>query len=517
MSLLIASIPLPNIDALDARAIEAWAGGADAVELRIDAFEGSTEDLATYLRSHGGRTWIVTCRSAVEGGHFSGDTAERVSRLLASARGTRAYVDFELADWRRSANIRQKIQLACADGDGHRLILSTHDLHGRPDGVRDLVREVLSNTAAPIAKVAYRSPTIVDSFGALDLQHEFGDRVVAIAMGEDGLWSRVLARKLGAWGSFCCLTNDDATAAGQLALAQMSGPYRWPSIDADTRVYGVLGDPVGHSMSPALFNQWFASENINAVYLPLRVRGGDDCLDRFLGGCVARPWLDVGGFSVTIPYKQAALQWVGDGADWLANCVGALNTLVMAGNRPTGYNTDAHAAIDSLVAGLNGDHRDLAGLPVDVLGTGGAARAVLTRLGTFGCKTTVYGRSAAMTRELADKHGAVAEPWTSRGERKGKVLINCTSVGMWPSVNDSPMPGTALDGCELVFDLIYNPLQTRLLREADAAGAATLNGLDMFIRQASMQFQIWTGRAPDIAAGRAWLEHELRSMQAVQR
>ncbi|MCH7883827.1 MAG: hypothetical protein IIC01_01130, partial [Planctomycetes bacterium] len=144
----------------------------------------------------------------------------------------------------------------------------------------------------------------------------------------------------------------------------------------------------------------------------------------------------------------------------------------------------------------------LTGLTVDVLGAGGAARAVLYGLSMFGCDVTIFGRSLDKARRLADEHGARAAAWEDRAGRKGKVLINCTSVGLWPRVNESPMPQDSLDGCRLVFDLVYHPLQTQLLRQADQAGVQTLNGLDMFIRQAAMQFELWTSKAPD--RGRAY-------------
>ena len=509
MTLLVTSILAESIGDLSSRAERAWAGGADAVEVRMDAFDGDAKELAKYLQAHQHRAWIMTCRSAEEGGLFRGDTRDRVSRLIASARGTDAYVDFELADWRRSDNVRQKVGLAAATAEGRRLILSAHDFVRRSDDLSTLVDEIIGSHQA-VAKVAYRGAHIVDSFAALDLMRKHGPSVISICMGEEGLWTRVLAKKLNAFASFCTLTPDEATAPGQTTLYDMIGLYRWRSIDPSTRVYGLIGDPIAHSMSPFLFNRWFAEAGINAVYLPMRVGAGDDGLARFLDGCVERPWLDIGGFSVTIPHKGAARQWLGDGADSISRRIGALNTLAFQGERPTGYNTDCYAAISSLTDAWGCERSDLAGLSVDVLGTGGAARAILEGLRDFGCRGTIFGRSPQRTRQLAGECGAVAAAWEDRGDRRGEVLINCTPVGMWPSEAQSPMPAESLHGCRLVFDLIYRPLQTRLLRDASAAGCMTLNGLDMFVRQAAMQFELWTARPPDLRQARELVAREIQ-------
>jgi 3-dehydroquinate dehydratase/shikimate dehydrogenase len=531
MTLLVTSILAESLGDLVSRAERAWAGGADGVEVRMDAFDGDPGTLAEYLKAHKDRSWIVTCRSAEEGGCFRGDTMERVSRLIAAARGTGAYVDFELADWRRSDNIRQKVGLAAAhcvgadtppstpdgsdppphkttlsaaastDGQSRRLILSSHDFERCPENLDAVVHEMIDAHRA-VAKVAYRGAHIVDSFAALDVMHEHGSSVMAVCMGEEGLWTRVLAKKFNAFGSFCTLAADEATAPGQTTLGEMIGSYRWKNIDRSTKVYGVLGDPIVHSISPFLFNRWFADTGINAVYLPMRVGANGDGLARFLDGCMKRPWLDVGGFSVTIPHKVTARAWVGEGADSLSQRIGAINTLVFDGGRPTGYNTDCYAAITSMCNALRCDRSDLAGLPVDVLGSGGAARAVVEGLRDFGCRVTVYGRTPQRTKSFADECGVMAAAWEDRGRRRGEVLVNCTPVGMWPKVNESPIPADSLGGCRLVFDLIYRPLQTQLLHDATTAGCATLNGLDMFVRQAAMQFELWTGRAPDLQQAR---------------
>ncbi|UCC31194.1 MAG: type I 3-dehydroquinate dehydratase [Phycisphaerales bacterium] len=499
MTLLVTSIAPDSLEELKWRAEQAWAGGTQAVEVRIDTFSGGPEELAAYLRAHNDHTWIVTCRSADEGGHFRGDTMERVSLLMKAARGTDAYVDFELADWRRSSNIRQKVGLASAktDASGHRLILSAHDFSGVPPNLAELAHEMCNASGAAGGKIAYRAGRICDSFDALDLMHRHGAMLSAVAMGEDGLWTRVLAKKLGGFATYCSLDAASATAPGQITLDEMIHRYRWSEIDSSTRVFGVIGDPVAHSMGPLLFNRWFADAGINAVYLPLHLTGKGDCLQRFLDGCRDRPWLDIGGLSVTIPHKMAALDWLGDRADHMARGIGALNTVSFCAGETGGFNTDCYAGVSSVAGALGVTRGDLVGVSVDLLGTGGAARALLYGLSMCGCKVTVYGRSRDKTHRLGDHFGARPAAWENRTHRTGEVLVNCTNVGMWPDLDVSPMPADSLEGCRLVFDLIYNPLETRLLKDAAAAGTKTLSGLDMFVRQAAMQFMLWTSISPD--------------------
>lgn len=506
MTLLVVSINVETLDELRSRAERAWAAGAEAVEVRIDTFHDDPAMLAAYLKTHKNHTWIVTCRKADEGGRFRGDLLVRVSRLAAAARGTDAFVDFELADWSEdgeSSKVRQNVCLAAAksDGSGHRLILSAHECSGMPENLSTLVDTMAHVPEASCAKVAYKPNHICDTFETLDLLHERAGKsdldLTVIAMGEDGLWTRVLAKKFGAFASYCALEAGSATATGQVALDEMVKRYRWPAIDASTKVFGVIGGPVAHSMSPLLFNHWFAASGINAIYLPLRVAGEGCSVGRFLDECRRRPWLDIGGFSVTIPHKTSALHWVNSGADSMAESIGALNTLVFRENEVTGHNTDCYSAVSSMTDALGCSRSDLAGLPVDVLGDGGAARAVIYGLYELGCKITIYGRSLETTLQLADKYGAGAVAWPKRVERDGEVLINCTSVGSWPDAEASPMPADALAGCRLVFDVIYNPLETRLLKDAAAVGVKTLNGLDMFVRQATMQYTLWTGNSPD--------------------
>jgi 3-dehydroquinate dehydratase/shikimate dehydrogenase len=505
VTILTASFRADTLDSVRHHAEQAWASGAEAVELRIDEFRDAPEVLADYLRQQADKTWILTCRSVAEGGRCAAGPADRWAWLQAAARETNAYVDFEWSDWQRGFDATWTPTWRGRP----RLILSSHPMEGGPGDAETRTNEMLSGSEAIAAKFAYRPADINDSFAALDLMHRFGDRVVAVCMEEEGLWTRILAKKFGAFASYAALDDGSSTAPGQCTVREMRERFRWASQNAETRVFGVMGDPVSQSLSPALFNHWFAEQGINAVYVPLRVTSAGGGAARFLAECRRRPWLLVGGLSVTHPHKTAVFAASGAAVDRAGQSIGAVNTLVFREGRVFAHNTDSHAALDSLIAALGISRTDLRGLPVDILGAGGAARAVLSVLRDYGADVTLYARSEGPRRRLQAEFGCLTLEWPCRVARQGKVLINCTNVGMAPHIPESPMPPDALIGCELVFDLIYNPSETQLLKDASLRGIRTLNGMDMFIRQAAVQFELFTGRSPDSASALRLLTHEL--------
>ncbi|UCF34495.1 MAG: type I 3-dehydroquinate dehydratase [Phycisphaerales bacterium] len=511
MTLLVTSLRVDTLTDVERLCARARSGGAEAIELRIDTYRDPPESLAAYLAEHADRTWILTCRAKSEGGGFEGNDGERIA-LLCKARGRNdTYIDFEWSHWRGlSADLRSSLAGGTGAESRTDLILSTHDSTGVPLHLTQLVEEMLAVRQAAIVKIAFAGQSINDNFPALDLMRQHGRRITATCMGENGLMSRVLAGKLGAAATYCSLSEDLPTAAGQVTLRQMLDLYRFSEISAATKVFGVIGCPVAQSMSPLLFNHWFRRHGVDAVYLPLPVDEHEQTLRSFLDACVKRPWLNVGGFSVTLPHKTAARRWVGTGAGASAARTDAVNTLVFTPDKKTtGYNTDSEAAIDSMTNALGCDRTGLKGLSIDVLGSGGVARAVVAGLQACGSHVTLFGRSADRTRELARAFDAQPRPWIDRAARRGEALIHCTSIGMWPDVDETPMPPVSLAGCRLVFDVVYNPLQTRLMADADAAGATTLGGLDMFVRQAARQLEYWTGVRPDLEEARKLVERNI--------
>jgi 3-dehydroquinate dehydratase/shikimate dehydrogenase len=351
-----------------------------------------------------------------------------------------------------------------------------------------------------IPKLVWPARTVRDNFEALELLRQSPRPPIIICTGDEGLASRVLARKFGAFATFAAVAAGREAAAGQPSIADMKNLYRWDTIDAQTRVYGVLGDPVQHSLSPRLHNAAFAATGENAVYLPMRILGSYESFKAFMVEVAARPWLDFRGFSVTIPHKQNALRYLretGGTIDPLAQRIGALNTLTLAPDgHLTGHNTDCPAALEAITTGLTCQDTDLAGLPVAVLGAGGVARGVVAGLADAGADITIFNRTEARAEALSHTFACRHRPWKDRLQTDATLLVNCTSVGLWPDVGASPMPADALVPGMTVFDTIYTPRQTRLLREAAQRGCPTIDGLSMFILQARSQLQLWTGQPP---------------------
>jgi len=338
----------------------------------------------------------------------------------------------------------------------------------------------------------------------------------------------VLAKKFGAFLTFASLDDSSGTAAGQVPVADMKRLYRWDAIGPSTKVYGVVGSPVAHSMSPAIHNAAFDRVGYDGVYLPLLVNPGYESFKAFMESFLAFAPLDLAGLSVTIPHKENALRYLKErGADVeeLAERIGAVNTILIdrdddaqSSPRLRGVNTDYAAILDTITSALGSTRDDLAGKRVAVIGAGGTGRTAVAALAHYGATVVVYNRTKERADELArefdGKRGKVV---SGRMEKLCDscchVFVNTTSVGMHPNIDASPLgdrlpefePGT------LVFDTIYNPIETKLLRDAKAAGAKTVGGIEMFVRQAVKQFEAWTDKPAPVDVMRGVVEDRLRS------
>lgn len=497
----------------------AAAGGADTVELRLDYLqhwdEGAVQRLLEAAREFPGEV-IATCRIAAEGGLYDEDESRRISRMeFVGLHDAVDYLDVEYEAWRISANIRQKIGLVCevnasTDRARHKLILSKHNFSTTPFEIGPIL-DVIGREPAHVAKLACKASSLVDALRMLDAMRASAAvrPTIALSMGEPGILTRVLGKKFGAFLTFASLESGKESAPGQVSLADMKQLYRWDSLGPDTQVYGVIGCPVGHSMSPAILNAAFGAAGVDGVYLPLRVEPDYTAFAAFVDGCVSRPWFGLRGCSVTIPHKQNLLQYVerrGGYVEPLAHRIGAANTLcIEPGSQEDGtdahvsaYNTDYRGAMDALLAGMGCGPEALSGTSVSVLGAGGVSRAIVAGLRDCGCAVTVFNRTREKAEVLAAEFGAEARPYEQRAAHDAEVVVNCTSTGMWPHVDESPLPVEGLRGKPVVFDTVYNPIETRLLREAREQGCRTVDGLAMFVRQAAAQFERWTGREAPI-------------------
>lgn len=507
MTHLLTALSAPTVTKLHARIDQAVAAGAEWIELRLDHLEPGTKpsEVATVLSSLKPGSWIATLRPADEGGKWHAPVEERLAFLLEATSDLDGCLDFE---YRACRNEPCRSAWSAA-ASRRSWVLSVHDFQEQPQDVLALAREIVSAGPEVIAKIAWQGHGTSDNIVAFEVMRALGTRAIVVVMGEAGLASRVLAKKFGAAATYCALSAGAETAPGQVTLDEMLHKYRWGSISSATKWFGVLGDPVRHSLSPVLFNRLFDHGGIDAVYLPMLVTGGESDLQSLLENCERRKWLDVGGFSVTLPHKQAARRFVGSRIEPLADRIGAVNTLAMRDGRLHGYNTDYIGALDALCNGLNCERTDLRGLSVDVLGAGGVARAVVAGLTDCGCAVTLFNRTAASAAALAEEFGCRQAAWEDRSRRDGRVVINCTSLGMAPHADNSPLSGVVLKDQPVIFDTVYNPVETRLLRDAKQAGCITIDGVEMFVRQAAAQYAIWFGETPDLDRMRRIVLREL--------
>jgi len=482
---------------------------------------------------------IVTCRDPREGGVGNHPESLRVEVLLAAIEAAADFIDLEYANF-LPPQIGQRIKSALAGRPGTRLILSAHDFRGKLADIRQHCRDMRQALPDAIPKLVYTANHINDCFAAFDLLHETeGDRIV-LCMGQPGLISRVLARKLGSFVTFASLDDQAATAPGQLTAGTLKRLYRYDRIDAATELLGVIADPVVHSLSPAIHNACFAEQGMNRLYLPLLVQGGEAEFDQFLDHIAARPWLDFRGFSVTIPHKHSALKYVhakGGFVEPLADKIGAANTLIVGpapwrgrpalasrghlglalshhdapvrskvqgqdalatGAEPhqlAAYNTDYAGARDAITAGMGIQREDLRGVPVAVVGAGGVSRAIVAGLTDAGANVTIYNRTVERAEELATEFGCQFAGLNKLSTINAMLLINCTSIGMHPNVEATPVPAEYLTSDMMVFDTVYNPAETLLLKQAKQKGAKTIDGVAMFVNQAAAQFRLFTGQS----------------------
>ncbi|MCB9865192.1 MAG: type I 3-dehydroquinate dehydratase [Phycisphaerales bacterium] len=489
---LIVSIADDQAEAVIASAQSALQTGADLVELRLDqAAPDQVDALVTAATELPRGRWIATLRSEEEGGRCTRSANDRRAILLRAAVSGAGYIDVERRD--AAAPFWHDGELGDAG-----LIVSQHCLEGipvNPAGILRQLRELRGNVHGA-AKLAWACRDIAENLTALDLMRGVPGERIVIAMGEKGVISRVLARKCGAFGTFCAPDDGPATAAGQVTVGAMLEDLGWVGQTANTQLFGVIGSPIAHSMSPAIFNAQFRKAAANAVYLPLRVDSERE-LRGFLEGCRSRPWLNARGFSVTVPHKHAALGVAGQLADPLTRRIGAANTLDFMEDGIAAYNTDYAGALGAIAAGMGVAEDALTGMRVTVLGAGGVARAVVAGLTEKGAKVTIYNRSAPRASALSSDFNCQTGDWDDRQRHNGELLINCTSLGMQPAVEETPMSPEGLRRDLAVFDTVYNPRETRLLRLARAAGCRTIDGVAMFVQQAAAQYLLWMSRVPD--------------------
>ena len=499
--------------------------GADLVELRVDrATIEQIEEFATAVRDSIVPA-LVTCRPTWEGGQSELDDAGRVTILAGAADAGASYIDVELKTVQANKDRFADVMGEVDEQQRPRVIVSSHDFTGRPDRLYNMLAE-MNALPGHIDKLVWTARTVRDNLEAFEILLTRHKPMIALCMGEAGVISRILAKKFGAFLTFASLSNDSGTAPGQISVHDLKRLYRWDAINPSTKVYGVVAQPVMHSMSPAIHNAAFAHTGLDAVYVPLLVEGSYESFKAFMESFLAFEPLHLSGLSITLPHKENALRYLEEkGADIepLAKTIGAVNTILIertADGVPRhtlrGRNTDYAAILDSITDKLGITRERLAGISVAVIGAGGTGRTAVAALAHYGANVIVYNRTRqraeALAKEFNGRSGQVLAK--SLDELRGsshRIYLNTTSVGMYPKVDASPVDDAPpnFSAQTLVFDTIYNPMQTKLLTQAAAAGAPTIGGVEMFVRQAAAQFQYWMGQPAPTDVMRRIVEQRL--------
>lgn len=439
---------------------------ADLVELRLDTVKDPSAAGALAGRR---KPVIVTCRPKSEGGFFAGSEEERRALLSEAIALGAEYIDLE---WQGScAGLLEQT-------GGRRVVLSHHDFTGMPADLRGTA-QAMQATGAEVVKLAVMATRLTDCLALRDLARHTRVPMAVVAMGEAGLASRVLA----SWMGSCWTYAGDAVAPGQIEARRMHDEFRFRRIGARTAVYGVVGKPVAHSVSPAMHNAAFRAAHLDAVYLPLAAADFDDFLTFADAAGLA-------GASVTAPFKVQAFERA-DECDPVSRRIQSVNTLRRDGARWLGCNTDVSGFLAPLEALTN-----LRGARAVILGAGGAARSVSVALASAGMQVTIAARRPDQAEAVAALTGAAVSPWPPP-PGTWELLVNATPVGTAPYSTESPLPERyPLTAGTVVYDLVYNPPYTRLLVDAERAGCRTIGGLDMLVAQAQAQFDWWTGQRP---------------------
>ncbi|KAJ0014174.1 hypothetical protein Pint_20643 [Pistacia integerrima] len=466
--------------------------GADLVEVRIDFLKNFSprSDLSILIKQAPLPT-LITYRPKWEGGEYDGNESQRQDALRLAMELGADFIDIELKVAQEFYNSIGKRP------EKVKIIVSSHNYENTPtvEEIGNLVA-IIQATGADIVKVATTALEITDNARIFQVLVHSQVPMIAIAMAERGLMSRILSAKYGGFLTFGSIEAGKFSAPGQPTIMDLLDLYNFRQIAADTKVHGVIGKPIGHSKSPHLYNSAFRALGFNGIYLPLLV----DSVANFIN-TYSSP--DFVGYSYTIPHKEDGLRCC-DEIDPIAKEIGAISCMI---RRPTdgklmGYNVDylgAIAAIEEALRTSNGapaSGSPLAGKLFVVMGAGGAGKALAYGGYEKGARVVVANRTYAKAKELAGKVGGQAitlDELKDFHPEEGMILANTTSVGMKPRIEDTPLPKEALKHYSLVFDAIYTPKWTRLLQEGKECGAIVVFGTEMFINQAFVQVERFTG------------------------
>ena len=444
----------------------------DAAELRLDLLQEEEQQKASSFPSMTDVPVILTLRRKEDGGQCMLSEKERRQLLLSALDGDFAYVDIE-EDVKRN-DVEQK-----AREKGVRIIRSFHDFSGIPDDIYSRIYRL--SERGDIAKAAVTPHTIQDLLTLFRIAEELKDvPKIIIGMGDWGIPIRILYKKAGSLLTFAC--SGEAVAPGQVSAKDLKMLYRADQVNERTGIYGIIGNPVLHTSSPLIHNMGFHAINYNAIYLPFLV----DNVRIFFA---LAEYLKMRGFSVTIPFKDAVLMYLGNISREVKQ-IGACNTVVRMPGMWKGLNTDYYGFLQPILKDIDSG-RVRSAL---VVGAGGASQAVVWALRNRGVKVTILNRTVGRAEKLAKINLCEYDTLDNASKYEGKVdlVVQTTSVGLYPDFDISPID-FHFTGREIAYDIIYKPRMTKFLKEAEKAGCTLHYGSEMLMDQGKLQFELFTG------------------------
>src|SRR5579859_621964 len=472
------------------------------VEFRLDYLPKpglGLQKLKTFVEFHPEALIVATCRRASNGGKFRGSIASEVDLLAKAANLGCQLVDIELETAARMKQADFNRLRRC----GANLILSYHDFRGTKKLEETFAK--MKQYPVDFFKLVSTANSLYDNVVMMKFleKHSHEHSLIGLCMGEQGVISRLLCVRAGSQFTFAAVDPGEETAPGQLTARALRDTFRIDQVDAATRVYGVAGDPVAHSLSPAMLNTAFRRENVNGVYLPLHAKAISDLL-----ACIRD--IPIAGLSITMPYKEQILKHLDKTDTWTAK-VGAGNTVVRGQDgKLFGFNTDVNGVVRPLELRIR-----LQGARILVLGAGGAARAAVFGLKERGAEVYILNRTPAAAQKLAKQARAKFINRTMLKKLEFEVIVNATPAGM--EGNRDPLPLTEQEmKARYFFEMVYNPAETRMIRMARTRGMHVISGSEMFVQQGARQFEIWTGKPAPVAEMQRVVEHALAQQAAAK-
>ena len=469
------------------------------IEFRLDYLSKpalALPKIKAFVEYHPEALIVATCRRAANGGKFRGSIATEIDTLIKAANQGCHLVDVELetASRLKSGDFTRLRRSA-------NLILSYHDYRSTKK-LEDVFAKMKQHPGDFI-KIVTTASSLYDNVIMMKFleQHSHADSLTGVCMGEQGIISRVLAVRAGSQFTFAAANPGEETAPGQIAARTLRETYRIEHVDAATRVYGVAGDPITHSLSPAMLNAAFRRENVNAVYLALHAKSLDDLL-----ACVRD--IPIHGLSVTMPYKQEIIKHL-DKTDALTAKIGACNTVVRSQDgKLYGFNTDVAGVVRPLEQRIH-----LQGAKILILGAGGAARAAAVGLKERGADLSILNRNPGPAQKLAKQVKAKAINRSQLKKLEFEVIINATPVGM--EGNKDPLPIAEPEfRAKYFFEMVYTPAETKMVKIARSRGLHVILGSEMFVQQGARQFETWTGKPAPIQEMQRVVEYALAQRAA---